>query len=107
MGERVIDYCAKGPICYCLDEFSKGRGARARVARLHGALVALRPAFEGLAEVFNEHLLSHVISNADARARALEYLESWFNPSSAGDYFPAVPVASIYGEGVIKALELV
>ncbi len=98
---------AKGPICYCLDEFSKGSGARSRVTRLRDELQALTPAFSGLTGVFDRYLLSHVISDAAERGRVVRHLERcWFDQTSPDAYFPGVPVASIYAPGVIKALDL-
>jgi hypothetical protein len=109
MGEIVLPEVtsAKGAICYCLDEFSKARGARSRVARLRDELAALAPAFSGLTGVFDQYLLSHVITNAAERTRIVRHLERcWFDQTSPDAYFPGVPVASIYAQGVIKALDL-
>ena len=110
MSVIVVDNCAKGAICYCLDEFSKPPGARSRIAQLRGALAALAPpAFNGLAAVFGQNLLPFGITNAAERARVVRHLEQhWFNPdpNSPDAYFPGVPVASIYAEGVIRALDL-
>ena len=60
--------CAKGAICYCLDEFSKGDGARQRISNLRNAIAALAPSYSGLAEAFDQHLLSLVLNNAGQRA---------------------------------------
>jgi hypothetical protein len=109
MGEFQAQHvpCAKGAICYCLDEFSKGRGARPRVQRLRDALVALAPAFDGLTAVFERYLLSHVMTDAAERARAVAHLQRyWFDQSSPDAFFPGVAVASIYAQGVLKALDL-
>jgi hypothetical protein len=109
MGELQIHPvpCGKGVICHCLDEFSKGRGARPRVRRLREALAALAPAFNGLTAVFDQYLLSQCITNAAERARAVAHLQRhWFDEASSGAFFPGVPVAPIYGEGVLKALDL-
>jgi len=109
MGFIVIpNVCsAKGAICHCLDEFSKGRGARSRVARLRDAIAALAPAFNGLTGVFDQHLVSHVITDATERGRIVAHLERyWFNQASPEAFFPGVPMASIYGQGVLKALDL-
>jgi hypothetical protein len=109
MGEMPIQHlpCAKGAVCHCLDEFSKGRGARPRVGRLRDAVAALAPSYEGLTEVFNRHLLSHVITNAAERARVVAHLQQhWFEETSPDAFFPGVPVASIYAQGVLKALDL-
>lgn len=98
--------CAKGAICYCLDEFSKGRGARARIAKLRGAIAALAPSYAGLAEVFDRYLLSHVITDADQRQKIVAHLKKfWFDPDSK-PFFPADPVAKIYAEGVLQTLDL-
>jgi hypothetical protein len=101
---------AKGAICYCLDEFSKGRGARARVARLRDELVGLGATPDGnrLTTVFEQYLLPYGITEAAERERAVAHLRRhWFAPPSNEDaFFPNVPVASIYAEGVIRALDL-
>jgi len=109
MSARVPDHIisAKGAICYCLDEFSKARGARARIVRLRDELAALAPTFSGLTGVFDRYLLSHVITDAAERQRIVAHLEQyWFDQASPDAYFPGVPVASIYAQGVIKALDL-
>jgi hypothetical protein len=99
--------CAKGAICYCLDEFSRGRGARARVARLRHGLAALAPSYRGLTEVFDRNLLSLVIKDARERARIVAHLQRhWFGDPPTEAFFPGIPVASIYAQGVIKALDL-
>ena len=98
---------AKGAICYCLDELSKARGARSRIARLRAELAGLAPAYNGLMAVFDQYLLSYVITNAAERARVVKHLEQhWFDQASPDAFFPGVPVASIYAQGVIKALDL-
>ena len=56
---------AKGAICQGLDEFSKGRGARQRIARLRDALTALAPGYAGLTEVFDRNLLARITSNPE------------------------------------------
>lgn len=107
MSDIIVGNCAKGAICRCLDDFSKGRGARSRVARLRAALAALAPTFSGLTAVFDQYLLSHVITDAAERARVVRHLQQhWFDPGSPDPYFPGLPVASIYAEGVIRALDL-
>jgi hypothetical protein len=100
-------FSAKGAICYCLDEFSKGRGARTRIANLRQAIANLAPAYAGLAEVFDEHLVSHVFTSADSRRGILEHLrESWFDADSPTTYFPGTPVSRIYAEGLLRTLDL-
>ena len=45
--------CAKGALCYCLDEFSKGSGARSlRIAKLRDAIAALAPSLCGAHRCF-------------------------------------------------------
>jgi hypothetical protein len=109
MNMRVAENvpCAKGAICLCLDEFSKGRGARPRVRRLRDAVAALAPSFNGLTAVFDRYLSSHVITDAGERARIVAHLQRyWFDQTSPDAFFPGVPVASIYAQGVLKALDL-
>jgi hypothetical protein len=100
--------CAKGVICYCLDEISKGRGARARLTRLRDAIMAIASSdYQGLEDVFDRYLISLVIRDANERTRIAPFLKRyWFDPGSADSFFPGFPVARIYAEGVLKALEL-
>jgi hypothetical protein len=105
MGERVPEPCAKGAICYCLDEVSKGRGARSRITQLRDALEAA-PDFNDLTRIFDENLLTHVMTAADRRSAVRHLQRHWFDQASPDAYFPGEPVASIYGQGVIRALNL-
>jgi hypothetical protein len=99
--------CAKGAVCYCLDEFSQGRGARTRVTRLRDAIAALAPTYVGLAQVFDQYLLSQVISDADQRQRIVAHLNAfWFDSDSRRPFFPSKPVVQIYAEGVLETLNL-
>jgi hypothetical protein len=99
--------CAKGALCYCLDEFSKGSGARSRVKKLRGAIAALAPAYAGLAEVFDQYLVSHVITDADQRQRIVAHLKAfWFDSDSGRPFFVGKPVAQVYAEGVLETLDL-
>ncbi len=109
MGARPIQKvpCAKGPVCYALDKLSRGRDARARLRKLRDAIRKLAPDYAGLSETFDRYLLSHVFRGAAGRARMVDHLNAcWFNPDSRTTYFPGAPVARIYAEGVLKALEL-
>ena len=98
--------CAKGPICYCLDEFSKGRGARPRIAKLRYAIAALAPSYAGLAEVFDEYLMSHVITDADQRQKIVAHLKKFWFEADSKPFFPDDPVAKVYAEGVLRTLDL-
>jgi hypothetical protein len=99
--------CAKGAICYSLDEFSKGDGARQRISNLRNAIAALQPSYNGLAEAFDQHLLSLVINNAGQRAAIVDHLKRfWFDADSATPFFSEHPVPRIYGEGTLKTLDL-
>jgi len=99
--------CAKGAICYCLDEFSKGPGARSRITKLRDAIAGLAPTYKGLAEVFDEYLMSHVITDKGRRQNIVVYLNAfWFDLSARHPYFSNKPVAEIYAKGVIEALDL-
>jgi hypothetical protein len=99
--------CAKGAIPWCLDEFSKGPGARARVAKLNDAIAKLAPAYVGLEEVFDTHLFSHVIADrAQRRDKVAQLKRFWFDPDAVKPFYPGKPVAQIYAEGVRKTLEL-
>lgn len=99
--------CAKGAICYSLDEVSKAPKARSRLKRLHQEIAQKAPNYEGLTDVFDQHLLTHVISDADQKQRVVRHLSRhWFDAKSDAPFFPDKPVARIYAEGVLKALEL-
>jgi len=99
--------CAKGAICYCLDEFSKARGARLRITRLRDAIKKLAPSYEGLTQAFDEYLVAHVYPDRERRQRISTYLDTyWFAARARTSYFPATPVAQIYAEGVLETLEL-
>lgn len=100
--------CAKGVVCYCLDEFSKGRGARTRLTRLRDAIMAIAPVdYQGLEVVFDQYLFPYCVGDATERTRAVNFLRRyWFDPGSPDAFFPGFPVARIYAEGVLKALEL-
>jgi hypothetical protein len=99
--------CGKGAVCYCLDEFSKGRGARSRVRKLKAALDEIAPGYVELADVLDEYLLSYVYRNPAERQRITTHLRIfWFGPGAIQPYFPDTEVARIYGEGLSKALEV-
>lgn len=98
--------CAKGAICFCLDEFSQGRGARARITKLRDAIAALAPSYEGLAEVFDQYLMSHVIDDADQRQKIVAHLKKFWFDTDSKPFFPGEPVAKIYAEGVLQTLDL-
>lgn len=99
--------CAKGAICYSLDQVSKGPAARSRVKRLHQEISKRAPDYDGLTDVFDQHLLSHVMSDPDNKQRAVRHLQRhWFDPNSDAPFFPNQPVARILAEGVLKALDL-
>ena len=98
---------SKGALCYCLDEFSKGAGAAARIEKLREALAGIAPKYTGLAEVFDEHLVSYVFTSPGTRKKILEGLNAhWFDPTSPTTFFPDTPVSEIYAKGVIKTLDL-
>src|SRR5262245_52504390 len=98
---------AKGAVCYALDIVSKGPRARYRLARLRRALRRLPPNKRGLAECFDEHLLRYVFKKKATREKIVNHLnEFWFNPNSPRPYFPGVPVAKVYADGVVQAINL-
>jgi hypothetical protein len=108
-GDKIQGHvpCSKGSVCYALDEFSIGQGARARVKNLSNAIKNLAPSYAGLAETFNKYLLPYVFTSAATRERIVDHLNAfWFDPKSPRAFFPGVPVARIYARGVLNALEL-
>src|ERR1044072_3148456 len=99
--------CAKGALCYCLDEFSKGSGARSRITKLRAAIAALSPSLAGLTDVFDRYLVSHVIPDAEQRQRIAANLnEFWLDAGSRRPFFPAEPVAEVLANGILEKLEL-
>jgi len=100
--------CAKGPVPYGLDTISKGVGARARLEQLRNAIMALPGGkYQGLESVFETHVLRPIYPDPkDAAAVAVHLKTYWFDETSKDAYFPNVPVAQIYAEGVLKASEL-
>ena len=98
---------AKGAICYCLDEFSTGPGARTRVGNLSNAISALPANYAGLAATFDQYLLKFEFSDPSTRQDIVDHLNMyWFDPASPQTYFPGAPVAKIYAQGVLQALKL-
>jgi hypothetical protein len=99
--------CAKGALCYCLDEFSKGNGARLRITKLRDAIAALAPGYAGLTDVFDRYLVSHVISDAEQRQRIAANLNAfWLDAGSRRPFFPAEPMAKILAKGILETLDL-
>ncbi len=99
--------CAKGALCYCLDEFSKGPGARSRIERLRDAIAALAPTFAGLTEVFDRYLMAHVIPDAEQRQRLAANLDAfWLDARSPRPFFPKAPVREILAKGILETLDL-
>jgi hypothetical protein len=97
----------KGSVCYGLDEISKGAGARGRLTKLRKAIAALAPSYAGLADVFDKLALSHVFRTPAVRQKMVAHLKaSWFTSSSKAAFFKGKPVARIYAEGVLKAIDL-
>ena len=97
---------AKGVVCFCLEEFSKGKGARGRVQALRDAVAALAPGYAGLAEVLDQHLVRHVFSKAGTRQNILAHLKKYWFDDTEDAFFPDTPVSQIYGEGLLKTLDL-
>ena len=99
--------CAKGLIPYCLEEASKGEGARARLRGLRDAVAALAPGYKGLENVFDERIVARLFQDKALRDGARNYLRThWFDSSSPEAHFPGHDVARIYAAGVLKALDL-
>jgi hypothetical protein len=96
---------AKGPVPFCLEEISKGSGARRRLDTLRTNIAALGAPYHGLAAVFEADLLALVFPNPADAANVRAHLEKhWFDATAP--YFPNDPVAEIYAKGVLQALEL-
>jgi len=100
---------AKGVVCFCLEEFSKGEGARGRVQALRDAVAALAPGYGGLAEVLDQYLVRHVFTKVATRQKMLEHLKKYWFDDTEDAFFklPApVSVSKVYGEGLLKTLDL-
>src|SRR4029453_15770016 len=97
--------CAKGALCYCLDEFSKGSGARSRITKLRDAIAALAPSFAGLTDVFDRYLVSHVIPDAEQRQRIAANLnEFWLDAGSRRPFFSGGPGGDVFSRGLLHTL---
>ena len=98
--------CAKGWVPFCLEEMSRQENARPRLTDLYNAVRSLAPEFDGLADVFGSHLLSRYTSAPKCEQIVGHLDRHWFDVGSRELFFPDEPVARIYGEGVLKTLEL-
>ena len=97
---------AKGVVCFCLEEFSKGEGARGRVQALRDAVAALAPGYGGLAEVLDQHLVRYVFTKAGTRQNILAHLKKYWFDDTEDAFFPNARVSEIYAEGLLKTLDL-
>ena len=96
----------KGPVPYCLEQISRGRGAGDRLRQLTRDIRSIAPSYRGLENVFDKDLLAYVF-NKRQRKIITEHLRSnWFDESSPETFFPGQAVAPIYAKGVLKALQL-
>ena len=97
------DPVGKGPVTVCLDDLSTGANARADLERLRNAIVAIGPSFQGLENVFAQHLLP-VRYSAQQIPRITAYLrEFWFDEATG--WWPTFqPIAPVYAMGVIQTI---
>jgi len=81
--------------------------ARARLEQLRAAISALSGVnYHGLETVLEVHVLQPIYSNpSDAADIAAHLKKYWFDETSADAYFSG-PIAKIYAEGVLNAVEL-
>lgn len=100
--------CSKGWLLYCLEICSRAPRARDYLQGLKDAIERLGPDCDGLERVCDEHLIAHVVSGeraAEKRRKIRDHLRNeWFGTSS-DRYFSDWPVARMYAEGLVKALE--
>jgi hypothetical protein len=98
---------SKGNVCSALDKISVDPNAKVLVAKLRDAINADGPNYPNLTNIFDLHALTPAGFNAVTRAQVVDHLNTfWFDPTSPKAYFPGVPVAKIYAEGVVKTLDL-
>jgi hypothetical protein len=97
--------CTKGYIPDGLDKISSLTDARARLTTLRNALLALGTGYLGIENVFKTCILDLIFPN-DAAAVTAYLKKYWFDPNSPSAYFPGIQVAQIYGDGVLKCVEL-
>lgn len=98
---------SKGNVCSALDTISTGAGAKGRVVALRDAIAADGPNYPNLTAIFDQYALGPAGFSAATRAQVVTHLNTfWFDPASPSTYFPGVPVAKIYAEGVFKTLDL-
>jgi hypothetical protein len=96
--------CVKGAACLALDKLS---GDRDGMIALQDAIAGIASAgYAGLENVLGQFLLPALYSAADAAKTTTHLKACWFDPSSPTCYFPGVDVAKIYGQGLLKTLEL-
>src|SRR5262245_59467073 len=101
--------CAKGPVRFGLDTISSMLDGRARLEQLRNAITALASVnYRGLETALEVHVLRPIYPNPnDAAAVAAHLNQHWFDETSSSAYFPAFqPIAPIYAEGVITAVNL-
>lgn len=100
--------CAKGPVPYCLDQCSRGAGARARLENLRAAIQALAGAnYVGLEDVFKTHLLPLGFPNPIAQQNITDHLKKhWFDETSSDAFFrKEEKTTEKYAKGVIDVVE--
>ena len=101
--------CAKGWLLHCLEICSRSARARDYLQGLRNEIEKLGPEYRGLEQVIDSHLISRVVVGKgaiDKRRRIREHLAAdWFDAESLDRFFPQFPLARIYAEGLLKALE--
>lgn len=101
--------CAKGPVPHGLDTISSRPDARARLEQLRNAISALASVnYRGLETALETHVLQPIYPTAREAADVAAHLKQhWFDETSGAAYFSRFqPIAGIYAEGVLKAVEL-
>jgi hypothetical protein len=98
--------CAKGPIPYYLDLCSKGADARERLMALNDAIRAIGPNYEGLADVFDRHLMAVMGADSRMRERVRDHLARFWFSEDRDPYFPGQRVTEKYAQAVLKTIEL-
>lgn len=99
---------SKGTICRSLEKISLDPvHAMAWIVKLRDTIKADAPNYPNLTAIFDLHAFEPAQVPPATRAQAIAHLNTfWFDAASPSAYFPGVPVARIYAEGVVKTLDL-
>lgn len=96
--------CVKGAACIALDKLSSDRGG---LIALQAAIANLAPVgYRGLENALGQKLMPVAFPPAECERLTRHLKQRWFDAESDKCYFPGVDVARLYGEGMLKTIEL-